>query len=373
LEHAKGELEKVTPTPAKINWKVSLYQLIVAYIVNFRDDSDHEEAMKAAQAGKMKEAIELIEISQKWIKPAADVFGLEYIAFVDLAWVQLSPFEKRSGPFCGVFVSKGDKPFMILSFKGTTNELEAGTDAFLVPTQQSNGILYNASVHMGMYQGLFRKFPEMTKSAFDIIWEDLEYVAANVLNGSAGNPIPLYVSGHSLGAGYAQLAYVELFRRLEAIEAPADAVAFNLKSLFAFAAPRVGTISGFANIVKEVFAGKEKPIFRYSNEHDVVPFIPGVITIKGLGGADVVASRWLHLDGGYILHRDHDDPYWTPDCTELPAGPIRADPDGHSAWEYHFPGEYYNSIKKILHHSFEAEFPPPPLQYPPPKSDSRNL
>lgn len=64
-----------------------------------------------------------------------------------------------------------------------------------------------------MYQGLFRKFPEMTKSAFgactsklfvittidnaylkDIIWEDLEYVAANVLNGSAGNPIPLYVS-----------------------------------------------------------------------------------------------------------------------------------------------------------------------------------
>lgn len=70
------------------------------------------------------------------------------------------------------------------SLQGTTNKLEGATDAYAIasmytsysgePTvnhefcaaQQSDGTLYNKSVHAGMYQGLFSVFPEMKKSAF---------------------------------------------------------------------------------------------------------------------------------------------------------------------------------------------------------------
>lgn len=138
-----------------------------------------------------------------------------------------------------------------------------------------------------------------------------------------------------MGAGYAQLAYVELFRRLEDDDKPK---AFKLKSLYAFGAPRVGAILGygFARKVKEVFEGKGKPIFRYSNEFDVVPYVPSIMTKKSEEtGDNIVTSGWVHVDGGYILQRNASEaPYWTPDASEIYELP-ESDKDGHSSWEHH--------------------------------------
>jgi hypothetical protein len=355
LVDAKRELKKTSPTPAEINWKVSLYQLIVAYIVNFRIDTP-------SQVGKMEDVTKQIIPSQPLIDKLSEIFALKYVPFVDLAKVPLNPEPPfRSGPFCGVFISEGDNPFMILSFKGTTYEIEAGTNLYMFPSNQDDGTLYNKFVHGGMYDGLFsKKFPGMNnQSAFDVIWEELEKEAKK-LNGSATNRIPLYVSGHSLGAGYAQLAYVELFRRVSEAKQP---LAFNLKALYAFAAPRVGTwlsgdAVGFATYAKEILKEQNKPIFRYANERDVIPFIPGVVEFN-----HVPSWTWLHLDEGYILHRDRE-PYWTPDTSEIPNGLPKQEPEpGFSSWDYHFPGEYYNSIKKILDSNFDAEFPPRALEY----------
>jgi hypothetical protein len=144
--------------------------------------------------------------------------------------------------------------------------------------------------------------------------------------------------GHSLGAGYAQLAYVELFRKLNT----SSSRKFDLKSLYAFAAPRVGVTegTGLANTVHEVFKHSGKPIFRYSNEHDVVPFAPGIITLRGSSGRpddNVVGWGYIHLDGGYILHRDREGPsggYFTNETSER-CGLPKGDQDGHSCWEYH--------------------------------------
>lgn len=142
-----------------------------------------------------------------------------------------------------------------------------------------------------------------------------------------------------MGAGYAQLTYVELFRRLDA---PDVGKAFRLKSLYAFGPLRVAAILGFgfANKVIEVFKDREQPIFHYSTEHDVVPFVPGIVTYRGLSGEpddNIVASGWVHLDGGYNLHRDRAGPsgkYFTneaPERGELPKGDLT----GHSSWDYH--------------------------------------
>jgi len=351
LVYAKSLLESRDPTPELVDWNVSLYQLIIANIVNFRGGKTDEEPLR-------------------WIKSAAEVFELEYIPFTDLAWVEYPPVTVgplevvHSGPFCGVFVSNNsDKPFMILSFKGTTNELEAATNSLILSKLPTNDILYGQRVHMGMYNGLFNPIPTKTESAIDVIWNELERVAGDVLGGTEERPVPLYVSGHSLGAGYAQLAYVELFRKLDASsESPRK---FNLSSLYAFAAPRVGIMPGpivkigLANKVHEVFQGHEKPIFRYSTEYDVVPFAPGIITLKSLGDLpDIVGWGFIHLDGGYILHPDHKGHlgYFTNEASER-GGLPKDDPHGYSCWEYHFPTEYYHSIKKILDSEYEADAP----------------
>jgi hypothetical protein len=342
LEYAKGELEKPDDTPPEIDWKVSLYQLIIAYIVNLRDDT--------VDIGE--------ETSEQWIKPAAAIFGLEYIFFTDFA--KLTAPYLHSGPYCGVFVSKGPKPFMILSFKGTTYAEEGATNLHVIPTTQINNNLYNQPVHQGMYRGLFGQFIGPSDSAINVIWTKLEDVAKNELGGSEGNPVPLYVSGHSLGAGYAQLVYVELFRRL-ALETPK---AYQLKSLYAFAAPRVGAIlgTGFASKVNEVFEGSRKPIFRYSNEYDVVPFSPGIVT-RNMTGHNIVTSGWIHLDGGYILRRHLSRaPYWKSDTSEIGQLP-KADEDGRTSWEHHFPAEYYYAIKKITDPKFVDPGPPAELDY----------
>jgi len=348
LEYAEGELGKLEDTPPEVDWRVSLYHLIIAYIVNFRDADD---------------IIGGLPISKKWIRPAAAIFGLEYIAFSDLALVPFPPLY-HSGPFSGVFIKKGENPFMILSYKGTTNPLEGATNLAAIPTRQDDGSLYNQAVHQGMYDGLFKTFPFMLHPVINYTWTRLEQVAKISLKGSAEKPVPLYVSGHSLGAGYAQLAYVELFRRLENDNKPK---AFQLKSLYAFGAPRVGAVhgDGFASKVKEVFEGKGKPIFRYSNEFDVVPYVPGIMTVKSETGDNIVTSRWIHLDGGYILQRDASEPYWTPDPSEIGEGP-KNDTDGRSSWEHHFPPEYYYSIKKIIDHDFDDPGAPPELEYPGP-------
>jgi hypothetical protein len=347
LKYAQDKLGELEDTSEVIDWDVSLYQLIIAYIVNFRPRG---------------------EVSYEWIDSAADEFELDYIPFTDLAEVPIWPYN-NSGPFCGVFVTRdgNPNPFMILSFKGTTNEYEAATNYLITPTEQDDGTLYNQAVHTGMYYGLFVTFPNASRSAFDTIWEQLDRVATENLGGSVDNPVPLYVSGHSLGAGYAQLAYVELFRKLQAkISQP-----YKLKSLYAFAAPRVAAIlgTGFAQTVKEVFEGSGKPIFRYSNEYDVVPFAPGIVTVAGpVPCFDIVQSGWVHLDGGYILKRNSTNADYTLDTSEIGRLP-KDDQDGRTSWEHHFPDQYYYSIKKIINETYndlpDSIWPPPQLKYPP--------
>lgn len=141
--------------------------------------------------------------------------------------------------------------------------------------------------------------------------------------------------GHSLGAGYAQLAYVELYRKLQ----PEFDMPFNLKSLYAFAAPRVGVISGtgLANKVHEEFEGSNKPIFRYSVQRDVVPFSPGIITYPDPLVNYTRVWGFTHLNGGHILHRDKPNSsgkYFTDEDSERCKLP-KNDPAGKACWEYH--------------------------------------
>jgi len=265
---------------------------------------------------------------------AATAIGLEWVPFIDLA---LAPFSDHktpaSGPFAGVFVNRGPKPFMILAFKGTTFPMEVTTDLLTgaVKPREGEDVLYGELAHKGMGQGLFKVFSYVgeTQAAFEIIWEGL-HAEAIKLKGTSEEKVPLYVTGHSLGAGYGSLAYVELIRRV-ALTAPTS---FTLYDAWVFGSPRVMLNDGVKR-VKTLLENPVRHFYRPAREGDIVPTLPYLIP-----------RVYKHLDIGYKLSPDSKTgQFVTVRPSEIDKPPIN---DAPASWEYHWPHMYYKGIKKVL-------------------------
>ncbi|HIG27528.1 MAG TPA: lipase family protein [Verrucomicrobiales bacterium] len=119
-------------------------------------------------------------------------------------------------------------PFYVLVFRGTNEPTDWITNfnAFLKPWK-SGGL-----VHEGFM------------NAFLQIWPDIEEVIRGVDH-------PIYYTGHSLGAALATLA--------------ASSLPPNV--LYTFGSPRVGNRQ-FVETMADL------PVFRFVNDHDVVPTVP---------------------------------------------------------------------------------------------------
>jgi len=264
--------------------------------------------------------------------------NLDWVMFVDLALVSyrehLFPI---SGPFAGVFIGRGPSPFMVLSFKGTTYQKEINTDADAIAAVPRDGILYGKEVHNGMQKGLFNKFEVLDEDAFEIIWQNLELIGADLKEENGGRNVPLYVTGHSLGAGYATLAYVELIRRLDLVKDTAPR-SYDLKDLWSIASPRTGR-NAFAAKVQELLVDTpDRHIYRLTRFHDIVPTVPPVIPVPGIQG-------YKHVGEGWKLSPDEED-YLVPRKDEV-GTTIENDPKPNSM-EFHWPWMYYEGIVKVL-------------------------
>jgi hypothetical protein len=321
-----------------IPWDTALYALFCAWIVNFGHDTSkpHEDApLPPSLAAR---AIIDPKQCQVNILAAAAHLKLDWIMFVDLALVGYSESPVAiSGPFAGVFVGRGPAgPFMILSFKGTTYQKEVNTDADATATVPRDGILYGERVHNGMQRGLFNKFEVLDKDAFEIIWEDLELVGADLKEENDGKNVPLYVTGHSLGAGYATLAYVELIRRLNLRESSPRS--YDLKDLWSIASPRTGRNSFAAKVEEVMAATPDRHIYRLTRFHDIVPTVPPLYYVPGTDG-------YKHVGEGWKLSPDEED-YVVPRKNEV-GTTIENDPKPNSM-EEHWPWIYYAAVLKVL-------------------------
>ncbi|KAF7971591.1 hypothetical protein HWV62_15509 [Athelia sp. TMB] len=303
-----------------------------------RTDPLIREAQTAAKAGDTKGAAILLEQSQKLIHKAAKNFDLEWIPFVDLALTVFDPTvpedKQESGPFGGVFVSKGEFPFMVLAFKGTTYQLEVGTDANWKTSEPREGVLYGERAHAGMFQGLFDLFPGYDQSAFDIIFENLERVAKDIQSTKQA-PVPLYVAGHSLGAGYADLAYIQLTSRLA--NTPTS---YKLLDLYTYGGPRV-SLNPLAVKVKEVLGNTGRHLWRITRNNDIVPGFPMLVP---------VGEEWMsykHFDIGYRL-TPNIPPFVNQRISEIDGSFIN---DLALSWTWHWPPMYYEGVRKVLDNS----------------------
>jgi len=330
---------------------------MVAWIVNFGLEANDPPAPPTAiEVPDLTTGVTYGRQNDAFVPAAANHLNLKWIPFVDLA---LAPWKagdgSPSGPYGGVFVHEGENPFLVLAFKGTTFDIEVKTDTVgtAIKIDTPPGAIYGAQTHQGMAQGLFMPFTYTgySKPTFDLIWDRLQGVAAGLNKPN----LPVYVTGHSLGAGYAAQAFVELVRR----HTPARS--YDIKDLYTFGGPRMFNKGADPTLlqpqgvvgIREVQAAIEasgRKVWRVANFKDVVPNLP---TMIGL-------TTYKHLSTGYKSFPD-PDPSFADQYVEIRPSEVQLaeewnndkypgwpNPIPSPAWVWHWPERYYESLMKII-------------------------
>ena len=140
----------------------------------------------------------------------------------------------------------GEPHYLVLAFRGTEKKTSDWlTDARCVPTVEGN-----TKVHKGFLEAFAKKKSTAGKTVKDTVEEILDQADAK---DDKGEPLPLFITGHSLGGALALLA--------------TKMVAPNVDgACYTFGAPRVGNYEYFRFI--------KTPVFRIVNSSDIVPRVP---------------------------------------------------------------------------------------------------
>ena len=161
-------------------------------------------------------------------------------------------------------VKEGERPYVVLAFRGTEKKVSDWlTDARCVPALQGD-----ARVHTGFLEAFTVKRNAQGRTVRQVVREILARPEAQ---DAAGEPLPLFITGHSLGGALALLA--------------TKLVAPNVNgACYTFGAPRVGNYEYFRRI--------KTPVYRVVNSADLVPRVPPGAFTTALRGL-VRGLSWL--------------------------------------------------------------------------------
>ena len=159
---------------------------------------------------------------------------------------------------------ENEPPYLVLAFRGTEKKVSDWlTDARCIPT-----VVGKAKVHTGFLEAFTKNTDAQGRTVEDVVQEILNHPAAKDEN---GRPLPLFITGHSLGGALALLA--------------TKLIAPNVNgACYTFGAPRIGNYEYFRFI--------KTPVFRIVNSSDIVPRVPPgavMIVLRGM----VKAISWL--------------------------------------------------------------------------------
>lgn len=158
-----------------------------------------------------------------------------------------------------------EPPYLVLAFRGTEKKVSDWlTDARCIPTTIDG----NAKVHTGFLEAFDGKTNDAGKTAKQVVEDILSRPEAK---DSEGRPLPLFITGHSLGGALALLA--------------TKLIAPNVNgACYTFGAPRVANY--------EYFRFLKTPVYQVVNSADVVPRVPpGAVMITVIGLVRLLA--WL--------------------------------------------------------------------------------
>jgi len=154
--------------------------------------------------------------------------------------------------FACKYIKPNESPYVVIAFSGTEKKISDWlTDVDAVPTT-----IDKAKVHTGFHKA-FNKVEDQNgmtvKDRINQIMQNQEFIDNN------GVPLPLFITGHSLGGALALLATKFL--------------AFDITgACYTFGAPRVANYEYFDHV--------KTPVYRVVNSSDIVPRVPpGAIMI----------------------------------------------------------------------------------------------
>ena len=151
-------------------------------------------------------------------------------------------------------IAENEPPYLVLAFRGTEKKISDWlTDARCVPTVEGK-----SKVHSGFLDAFAVKEDADGKTVKDAV-EDI--LARDEAKDENGEPLPLFITGHSLGGALALLA-----TKLVAPDVNG--------ACYTFGAPRVGNY--------ECFRFLKTPVYRIVNSSDIVPRVPPGAGMMGL-------------------------------------------------------------------------------------------
>ena len=192
-----------------------------------------------------------------------DDLGMEQLEYaLQSGWFNLMKTFNKKGT--QAFLAKNDE-FAVLAFRGTqpTRWEDVRTDLRALKQKTVEG-----KVHKGF------------KEAFDDVRDEI----FDIVDKSIGKDLPLYVTGHSLGAALATVATQELEEKFH------DLIA----ACYTFGSPRVGD----GTYEKSIKA----PVYRIVNTTDIVTLVPFFLgTFMHVGDPRYLSRR--KIDGIYRIYR----------------------------------------------------------------------
>ncbi|OLL24018.1 Phospholipase A1-II 1 [Neolecta irregularis DAH-3] len=193
----------------------------------------------------------------------------------DVHFRPISHMKRLYSPFAGIWWNSGQDPFIIVAFKGTTpvDYSEFLVDASFQKTDASaflwgnchQGDAYDSSLHGGgneesPYGSLIQAIRIKAKELHAAIKEKYPYIK-----------IPVYVTGHSLGAAMASLFYARL------LKAPHDlGPLVDIRQAYVYGCPAVGDVEfaqGFASEINSSYSN-HFGLWRVIDDSDIVTRLP---------------------------------------------------------------------------------------------------
>ncbi|KAK9711998.1 hypothetical protein K7432_007433 [Basidiobolus ranarum] len=219
------------------------------------------------------------------------------------------------GPYCGVFVGKTPKPYIVVVFKGTSpfDSAEWLSDATLSRTQASSYVY--GEVHSGFFNKLFPQQSAIGRvkrsSPYAEILNCLYKVASEFQStGGSVVDIPVWVTGHSLGAALASLFFARLMKSKGDLNH--EKTGLVLKDGYTFGCPALGDgrfASEFASHTNLPIANPSI-LWRVVNDADIVTRVPSgnddLDTLRFFSSS--VLTNYAHIGQSLRIFSDGRNP-----------------------------------------------------------------
>ncbi|MCY4399182.1 MAG: lipase family protein [Gemmatimonadetes bacterium] len=148
---------------------------------------------------------------------------------------------------------KGTEPYLVIAFRGTEKKVSDWlTDANCVPRPEDEG---SGKVHTGFWKAMAENQDQRTGETIEAKIRRITEEAAQ------DGPLPLFITGHSLGGALALLA-------TKLVAPDVDGACYT------FGAPRVANY--------EYFSAVKTPVYRVVNSSDIVPRVPPGAGLEGV-------------------------------------------------------------------------------------------